>query len=522
MKKKVIHSLTDSNEATQVELRRILTFTFVVSLFLSLSQFIADSVINSDGIFYLYLASLIQQGEWQSATEVYNWLFYPYIISQIATLTTLSLEYSAYALNALFTATTCVAFILLVKEFGGRNKSILYYASLIILCYPNLNEYRNLVIRDHGYWAFYLLGCYFFIQAYKKPTLKVVISLTLFTALAALFRVEGVIFFISLPILLLLRHISSVQKPTIVVVSILVATSLSIFVYSNSYDNLNLSGFTKTKQLEQALTSNISNISASINTTKKFINTLSPQGFSEEYAPAVLVFLFILILLTEIVSTTSPLYAIALVSAFFFNRTAINHQSMRPWAYLITINIIILCGFLASRYFIAGRYPIPLALILIIPLPFLAHLAYQRLQNKTLSPIQTNLAKITAVLFVVLTLDGLVSIGASKEYLKDAGQWVTASHKNQEVSLFTNNQFVSFYAAQQNGKRIKEPSFNTVLHKIKKGSLKKFDLLAIQVSRKNPSGKSSLIEAFGTKPVKVFKNSKGDCVLIFTAQPTLS
>lgn len=515
MKKKVIHSLTDSNEATQVELRRILTFTFVVSLFLSLSQFIADSVINSDGIFYLYLASLIQQGEWQSATEVYNWLFYPYIISQIATLTTLSLEYSGYTLNALFTATTCVAFILVVKEFGGRNKATLYYASLIILCYPNLNEYRNMVIRDHGYWAFYLLSCYLFIQAYKKPTLKVVISLTLFTALAALFRVEGVFFLISLPILLLLRHISSVQKPTIVVVSILVAASISIFVYSNSYENLNLSGFTKTKQLEQALTSPISNISASISTTKKFINILSPQGFSNEYAPAVLTFLFILILLTEIVSATSPLYAIALTSTFFLNRTAINRQLIRPWTYLIAINIIILCGFLTSKYFLAGRYPIPLALILIIPLPFLIQLAYQQLRKKAFSATQTNIAKITLVLFIVLTGDGLISTGASKEYLKDAGQWVASSNKNKDALLFTNNQFVSFYAGAHNGKRINEPSFNTVIRKINSEKLNQFDLLAVQVSRKNTDGLSALLNSLNTEPVKIFKNNRGDSVLIF-------
>lgn len=513
--------LTAKNALAKGELRTILVSTFLISLILSFSQILVDPVINSDGIFYLYLASLIQQGDWQGATEIYNWLFYPYIISLFSTLTTLSLEYSAYVLNALLTATACVAFILIVKEFGGKQKVLLYSASLIILCYPNLNEYRNLVIRDHGYWAFYLLSCYCFIKAYKKLTPKALISLTFFTFLAALFRVEGVIFLIALPLLLLLRHISSIQKRTIAVVSILIAASLTIFVYSNAYENLNLNGFTKANQLEQALATAITNTSSAISTTKTFINTLSPQGFSNEYALAVLALLFILILLTEIVSSASPLYAIALVTAFSINKIFINRHLIRPWAYLIAINIIILCGFLATKYFLAGRYPVPLALILIIPLPFLAQLAYQRLQDKTLSPMQTNVAKIAAVLFVVLTLDGLVSIGASKTYLKDAGLWV-AANKSPQVLLFTNDTLVNYYAHGQTKNRISEPSFNTVLYKIKKGALEKFDLFAIQVSRKKPSGKTNLIEAFEAKPIKVFENNRGDSVLIFKRPLPLS
>jgi len=515
MKEKTIHSLTAANEITHVELRNLLIFTVVISLFLSLSQHIADSVINSDGILYLYLASLIQEGDWQSATKAYNWLFYPYLISQISTLTTLSLEYSAYILNSFLTALTCAVFIIIVKEFAGKNKILLYCASLVILCYPNLNEYRNMVIRDHGYWAFYLLSVYFFLQAYKKTTLRAVISLTFFTTLATLFRVEGIIFLLLLPLLLLFRSVSSAGKLTIATTLILLVTLLSTLIYSHNYEHINLRGFTKFDQIEHILSSFGTSVSSALNSTEKFINTLSTQGFSNDYAFAVLAFLFILILLTEIVSATSPLYAIFLVPALFFSRTTVNHQVIRPWAYLIAIHIIILVGFLSSRYFLAGRYPIPLALTLIIPLPFLLQLAYQQLQKKAFSPIQANIVKITTVLFIILTLDSLISTGASKAYLKDAGQWIAASNKNQDISLFTNDQFVSFYSGHQNGKRIREPRFKAVIQKINNGKLNQFDLLAIQVSRKNTTGVSTLLNSLKTKPVKIFNNRKGDSVLIF-------
>ena len=515
MKARIANFLNDTDLATKNDLKVILITTAIISLFLSFSQVLVDPVINSDGILYVQAGSFIQNNEWALASKLYNWLFYPYILANISTLFSISLEHSAYVVNAFFSAITCVSFVLIVKEFGGKNKAILCFSSVIILCFPNLNEYRNMVIRDHGYWAFYLLGCYFFIRAYKKPSVKTLTFLISSLTLASLFRVEGGFFLLTLPLLLLFRHLSTLKKSSLLVILIIAVTLVGIFTYSDTYQTINVSGFTKTKQLERAILAPVTKISSALNITETYINKLSPQGFSNDYSATVLSFIFILILFTEIFSATSPLYAITLSFALFKSKGVLKHPLIRPWIYLVSINIIILCGFLVSRYFIAGRYPIALALTLIIPLPFLAQWVYQKYQHKNISSKENKLSKVTATLFIILSIDGLVSTGASKEYLKDAGQWVASSTKEQKGTIFTNNQFVSFYAGNQKGKRIKEPNFDTLLHKIKKGKLKEFDILAIQINRKNLDEKPILLDTLLMKPIKIFENNKGDSVLVF-------
>ncbi|MBL4743955.1 MAG: hypothetical protein JKX87_04880 [Cycloclasticus sp.] len=139
----------------------------------------------------------------------------------------------------------------------------------------------------------------------------------------------------------------------------------------------------------------------------------------------------------------------------------------KPWVILVLLNLIVLCAFLMPRFFLAGRYPIALALTLALALPFIAHSIFKQFRERNLSNRHKVSLKIVGVLFILLSIDGLVSTGASKSYLKDAGQWIAASQTTQQSTLFTNNQSVSFYAGSQNGKRIREHNFNAILQKIK-------------------------------------------------------
>ena len=410
---KIDQLLTAKNALAKGELRTILVSTFLISLILSFSQILVDPVINSDGALYIQASSFIQTNEWLLASQTYNWLFYPYIIAQFSTLTTVSLEYSAYILNSFFTAITCITFILIIKEFDGKNKTTLWFASLIILCFPSFNEYRNMVVRDHGYWAFYLISCYFFIKTYTtSKQLSLLLPLLLSTALAALFRIEGLVFLLLLPIIVILKHqlILKNLKKTLIIAIIITITLL--IAYNLFFQSINISGFTKIIKVEQFFDEPLSKVNSYIGHSEAFINKLSPQGFSSDYAPFVLFLVFLSILLTEIVCAIGPLYTIMLGIVLFKTKGLSSHRLFQPWALLILINVAILSTFLLSKFFLAGRYPIPLALTLLIPLPFLFHSVYKQFLNKDLPHSLTKIIQITAALFVILSVDSLVSLGA--------------------------------------------------------------------------------------------------------------
>ena len=54
-----------------------------------------------------------------------------------------------------------------------------------------------------------------------------------------------------------------------------------------------------------------------------------------------------------------------------------------------------------------------------------------------------------------------------------------------------------------------------MIREINNGKLNQFDILAVQISRKNTDGASSLLTSLAIEPVKAFKNRKGDSVFIF-------
>jgi len=332
--------------------------------------------------------------------------------------------------------------------------------------------------------------------------------------MATLFRVEGLLFTLLLPVFTVIVHSSSLNNKTKLTVQALAALLVITLVYIASGDQ-QVKGFTKTSQLEHALEKPFEKIEQSIEITKSYIEDLSPQGFSNKYAPTILACTFILILITEVTSAISPFYALMLLMGFLKQNDFQKHPFFIPWIYLILINVIILCGFLASRFFLAGRYPIPLALTLLTPLPFIAKCLYQKYKDKGFTSKQNKIIKLALSFFILLSIDGVVSTGASKTYLKEAGLWISSLQTDQELSLYSNNTFVSYYATGQNKNRVKEDSNKTVLNKISRGKLKEFDLLAIQISRKNTDEKATFIESLKTQPLKTFNNKKGDSVLIF-------
>lgn len=501
--------------ASQHDIKIIIVVTAAISLILSLSQVLTDDVINSDGILYLQIAEHIQKNEWSSATKLYNWLFYPFLIAQLSNLTSLSLEQAAHLLNSLCTAIICTTFILIIKEFGGKEKATLWFASLIILCYPNMNEYRDMIIRDHGYWAFYLLSCLYFLKAYQQIKVKTLIALITFLVIATLFRVEGLIFTLILPLFLLTWHIKIQKNRIRALFQIVLITSVTLLAYHFISSNDHNIGYTKTTQIYQAIESSFYKIKSSVDITENYINKLSVHRFSENYAPTVLGFVFLLILATEIFSATSALYVFALISSFFVKRGFLSNYLIKPWGVLIIINLIILCGFLLSAFFLTGRYPIALSLILLIPIPFFLNVIYQQIKVRQISPFEKKLLLASMILFAIVSVDGVVSFGTKKSYLKDTGVWISANMNPDNENFYTNNLHVNFYAGTQSGQRIKNKSLDTVLNDITTNKLSSFNIMAIQVSRKSHQGLPRLVNALNSNPVKTFHNKAGDSVYIF-------
>lgn len=354
----------------------------------------------------MQLASLIQEGDWNDAGRLYNWLFYPYLIAELASLTRFSFEVSAHLLNSAFTAITCCTFILVVKELGkNSSRRLILLAAIIILSFPSINEYRQLIIRDHGYWAFYMVSSYFFIKSFKQPNLAGFILLITFSALSSLFRIEGVVFLITLPFIIFIRTFSpkAENKNTIRIIylSLVVLSSCILLFGFNEYGKL--------EQFQEIALNLFSNSHdqeiTAISHAQEFLNNLTPPGnYSEGYAPALLFITFFIILITEVISSLGLFHTLFITSTLLSEKVLPAIYFAKEWQVMIVINIIILSIFLLDKFFLAGRYPIALSLTVIAIMPSLANslLFNHSRQNKKLK-----IAFI--IIFSLITIDLLIT-----------------------------------------------------------------------------------------------------------------
>ena len=512
--------MTETGIPKQV-LYQTIAVTFLVSLFLTWTQVVGDSVINKDGIIYLQSAHFIALGDWQTASKMYNWLLYPGLIALISNAGGASLELAAHLLNAILTATTCALFVLTVHALGGQSKRLLWFAAIVVLCYPKLNDYRNMIIRDHGYWAFYLLACLSFIKLYRQASMLWAVLFCGSALLATLFRVEGIFFLMGLPLVLAWQHrrrilnLDTNTRKKILLLFSAAGLLLSVFV------GLYLSGAIGLGKLKQIdlyfgmVVGQDSMLSSALNISRNYLNTLTaPTEHSEKLAGLILCATIISILIAETLGTLGWLYLAALGYGVIHRINFPTATDRRPWLILIAINLAVLTLFVSTQFFLTGRYPLAMALTLLLALPFVLDYLSAKVFSGTTTVRQKRFLYVAIGLFAIITLDSLISLGADKNYIKHAGLWIQ-EHTAPVEQIFSNDPHVMFYSGHSWDKPPRAYDLETSLHQLKKSSRQQFEYIALRISRHDNEAENLITQSLQSPPLKVFSNQRGDRVLIY-------
>ena len=173
----------------------------VLSLLLSAYALIADDIINSDGILYMQMAEAYMQGGLAAMASLYDWPFFALLVGIISQLSGLHPETSAALLNALLFVVFTDALLLIARQLlpAGRQLGI---AALLILLFYSINDYRDFIIRDIGYWAFISLALLQFLYFLREPHWQSALLWQFFGLVALLFRIEASIILLLMPLFL--------------------------------------------------------------------------------------------------------------------------------------------------------------------------------------------------------------------------------------------------------------------------------------------------------------------------------
>lgn len=482
---------------------------YLIAAFVSvlLSFWVSSNIVvlNPDAICYLQSAQTVHQGmsAVMSLCDQSKWPFYSVLIAGVVALTKTSYANAAYLLNGLFSLLTVLVFIRIIAFFTDKNR-VHWLAAFVILFAHELNSFKQDIIRDHGFWFFYLLSVLFLLHYFKQNKWSYALGWSASLVFASLFRIEGAIFMMFMPMLVLFNTKQSWVKRlqaflTLNVVPLVLSLSFALMVsiYPNDY-------FGRVYDL----LAHFSLFHFYTDVIQHFVVLANGMGdaiLGRSASNSYTIYFITLVVWysTIVISTLSLVYSALLGYAWIKKLSPIDRaSSLVLWGY-ISISIAVTFIFLVESQFISKRYIYSLVLILMFWIPFaLDHLMQQWPQRKW--PL------VMAAFFMLASgVSGVVQFGHSKKYIHDAGDWL--SHNTPKAAAIYSNDYQILYYSQHFGNAIfsKQHAYSnlSVLHD---GRWKEYDYLALSLNEKTLKTEANLLKELGDAPVVVFRSKHSE------------
>jgi hypothetical protein len=468
----------------------------IVNIIASYSLLLYRQPVNVDGILYLHAAELYMRHGLHAAMQIYPWPFYSLLIAKISALLHLPLLPAAYFLDVVLSSIMICFFLKIISACGGTFVHQCW-GLLIILVYPFLNHERTAVLRDFGYWAFFLVSLWYFIKFLEEDKIYDGLFWQIIVLTASLFRIEGIVLLFLVPLFTvcmpgtrtLSEKSAAFLKLTVFsILLLLIALCVfpAFFHFGRVSEILNYSHFHQTTGIfAQKI----------VIVKEQVLGALAQDGAVWFLTGGICaVFLGAMI-------NTAGIFAAALLLYGAYKKIIPIAPAAKKGIFIYSLSVfIILSVFLLKQLFLSERYVAPLILMLMLMLVFVVKALYDFPEARF---------KILIIVFLYYNaISGFGHFGVSKSYIIDAGEW-SAKHIPVNAKVYINDAQIAWYA-----QRVNQQTPLTL------DNLKTYDyfILNIKHTEKNFT-QQQLINMTGRQPVKIFQNKRGDKALIFILQP---
>lgn len=436
----------------------------VTSLLLSTFALLNDDIINSDGILYIKMAEAFIQGGLPAMADLYNWPFFAFLIASVSQLTGLHPETSAALLNAALFVVFTDALFLIARHIVPNSRQLVI-ATVLILLFYSINDYRDFIIRDVGYWAFLSLALLQFIHFLREGRWHQAILWQIYGLIALLFRVEGIIFLLAMPIFLIfIQRQKTLYASLFQLYSLLVIMGLMVFIAIFAGFGWT-DAFSKLSSITSYL--DFSRFLGRFEANSQIIADQILHPVAEDEAGRVLFFGLIGMLATGLVLGLSAAYLLILLLAW--------QHARQPWftslesrviGYFLLINIGILTVFCLQKYFVTSRYCVmAFVAVFLLALPkltaFIDDVWIHRKRGM----------QILVLLLLIYSLGDFVHRTNSKNYIPETAKWASENLPT-DSKLLTLDEFSAYYFE-------KYAEDNITIHRTNLKSYKKYDYLLV-------------------------------------------
>lgn len=418
-----------------MQARTLIFMAILVNLLFSYLMLLYNQPINPDGIIYIHCAQTYLQNGLHDALRIYPWPFYSILLAKTSVLLHISLLNTGYLLNSIFSSILVLFFILTVKLWDNSAKTLLWAAAVIVLL-PEINHGRYTLVRDIGYYAFFMASLWSYIKFLQTEKFLYASLFTVTIIVATLFRVEGAVFLALIPL------ITIILKCDFKLILINIALGLIGFFIFRHATNFG----------------RIPEIISDANPTQLFSLFQQKAGDLKQYlgvlaqgeASVFLVSGLIGILVVSFVTTLGIFSCLLLVYGIYQKSLPQNKTILQALLSYILINIILLSVFLAHQLFLDWRYTFPLALVFLLFIP----------------SILAQCNKWIAIAYLLFNMAAsFVPFGPSKSYMVEAGNWV-ANNTPVTAKIYSNDNAVIFYANREQDNKISKGDYVVMISKI--------------------------------------------------------
>lgn len=482
---------------------------FIAMLVAAQMQYIQHGWINPDSVLYFESAKLLASGQWKEALQVWNWPLYPLCISVVHKITGLGIQTSAQVLNVVFFGLTAFSFIHIIRFGGGKQLTMAAGALILFSSQYIVGDVLEMLMRDEGFWAFFLTGIVFFIRFYQRLEFKDALLWQLCAITATLFRIEAVTYVLLLPTLFLFcREINFRERTRY----LLLSHALNIFLALCMILVFALDGDISMKnfgRLQEVFTLNLFDEL----TRKLFANAAIMadsvlEKYLEEFAIPGLLLTFIYVMIVKTISTTGLVNFILAMFAIR-NRTALleskTFQVLSAIAFISLVNMTLI---ITKVFVLSSRYVVGLAFILMILAAFqfskiLASDFFQSKQSSTSKWLAIGL-----VIFMLLSLiKNMLPKAEGYHYMQEAVTWVRSQNTEQKP-VFSDEVRIRYYLAQP-FMRNNGDNWEMVTNAINNDEISNYEYLLISHSVKHPGREKMIKEQLPQfKEVKRFNSVK--------------
>ena len=461
------------------------------------------TLINPDGICYVQSAAVMKQGLHVAMhlCDQAKWPFYSWLISKLVNLTQLSYVHAAYVLDGFFSLLTVLFFMgilsfLIEPVQRSYSSCILLLGACVILLAHEFNAVKAYIIRDHGFWAFYLLSILVLLHYFRERQWRYAIAWSASSLIAALFRIEGAIFLLVIPWIAWLDSqvgIAARLKSFLKLNSLTMIGSIFLLGWIVVYQP-HFTGRLSELQFQLLHGAMVLKQNFQLKAAGVAQAVLSENG-ARDAAPVLLITLLVWYIYS-VIANLSLIYSLLLVYAWV-KKLMVTRDSARLvlWSYIV-INILVTAVFLGQNMFLSKRYLLALSLLLMLWVPFALYDFLKQWHQRK------GLFLLALIAILISSLGGIFNFGYSKNYVREAGEWLN-NHVPKNAKLYSNDLQLMYYAGHL------ESNFKFNSQKdIKKYN--NYNYIALR-----GSAESIVFQAIKKLPVQIFQNKRGDQVRIY-------